>query len=216
MNYSQFAAPAAPQRAYAAPFRDRFEIRADADTPGAQSRTNKNGKTVYFIGLKAVTGYLADVERWDGEFDPALKITLRSAPDGDLLTISCPWAGNVATRFLYCLENIDPTRPVTMEIAGHEKDGAFVQKLFISQDGQQLRQAYTKESPNGKPAWQPVTVNGKVTYDRSDEAAFFIALIERTRQRLKSASTQLWQVDDDPSIITADAAPDDYFDELPI
>lgn len=215
MNYSQFAAPAAPQRAYAAPFRDRFEIRADANAPGAQSRTNKNGKTVYFIPMKAVTGFLADVERWDGEFDPALKITLRSGQDGDLLVISCPWSGNVASRFLCCLANIDPARPVTLEIAGHEKDGAFVQNLFISQDGKQIRQAYTKENPNGKPAWQPVTVNGKVTYDRSDETAFYVDLIERTRQTLKSATTQFLQVDD-PHIITADAAPDEFFDDLAI
>ena len=165
MNFNQFAAPAAPQRAYAAPFRNRFEIKAEPNTPGAESRTNKNGEIKYFIPLKVIEGTLQEIRRWDGKYDPELRFTIRGA-DGDLLIVSCPWNGNVSQRFLNCLPNINYRKPIRFEIDGREDNGAYIQKLFISQDGTNIKNAFTRENPNGKPEWKPVTINGRKEYDR--------------------------------------------------
>ena len=61
-----------------------------------------------------------------------------------------------------------------------EVDGKNKSSLFINQDGQSVKHAYTKDAPNGLPQMTQVTVKGEKIWDDTDRIEFLYQMVMDT------------------------------------
>lgn len=179
-------------------FDGQFEIRCTEDAEGVQSRVNKNGRTVHFVPTKSLSGFITDADKYTGEYGSHLRIFLTR--DGDEYRLNLPWKGNMAGCFLACMENIDFTKAVQIDISTYNDR----QYLFFKQGGNRVPAKYTKEKPNGRPAWQLAETDDGPKWNNDAERRFYQNILEEViRPRLRNADTELLR-EDDPELITAD------------
>ena len=74
------------------------------------------------------------------------------------------------------LKNVDITKPVVLvpTIKKVKKDGEEKERysIFISQNGKFAKNYFTKDTPNGLPKWNVVTVGKKTVVDKTDYLEF--------------------------------------------
>lgn len=182
------------------PFNGRFEIRCDEGTEGAESRVNRNGRTVHFVATNSLSGFLTDADKYTGEYGSYLRLFLTR--DGDQYRLTLPWKGNMAGCFLACMENIDFTKSVQIDISTYN-DRNY---LFFKQGGHRVPAKYTKETPNGRPEWQCTEADDGVKWNNDAERKFYQRILEDViRPQLSDAGTKLLR-EDDPEEILVNAA----------
>lgn len=181
------------QRQFWTPFNDTFVRKVKSDTPGAISRQNKNGETVWEIHQKVVYGTIIKMEYVERTHNGVeyryLSITLH---DGDVVQLN--WGYRVCDCFLYMMENIDFTSEIDFSIAVSEyTDARGVMKrkqtLYLSQNGQSLKWFYTKSSPGLKPEWETYYDDaGREKKGRHKELQYLRKIVEGLNDRLQDAN----------------------------
>jgi len=198
MSANDFVTEKKP-RFYCQTYNNLFEIRMPASTHGAQLRKNRAGKDVWFIAASSISGRIIDVAKCQHEYGPILRITLEK--NFQELIFSTPWKSRLASGFLNRMPNIDYALDVTFDIAGGDR-----QSLFVKQNGQQVKWAYTLENPNGRPDWRRVELDGETVFDRSEQDAFFVRVIEADVMPRIQAAKERAIADAEPENIFSDAS----------
>lgn len=148
-------------------------------TKTSVTRVNKNGKTVHEEFYKGWKGLITSISvKEHKEFGKFWCITLTDK-DGDAI-LQMNYSSGYSSAFLKTLPNIDLKSEVNfvpdMKIEGDKKKTT----VFITQHGQPVKWAYTKDAPNGLPPLKQVKVKGKITWDDSDCSEFLEKMVNET------------------------------------
>lgn len=151
--------------------------RVPEGTEGAITRVNKVGKTVHERFYDSFTGKLINISVKDGDYGKSWNFVFRDKEDDYTLQLS--YSNSFATAFLKMLPNIDLTKEMKVTPVVKEVDGKDRSSLFVNQDGQTVKHAYTKENPNGMPDMEQVEVKGQKVWDDSKRIAFLYEMVQR-------------------------------------
>lgn len=157
----------------------KFCINVPEGTEGAKSRINKNGKVVHEVYHDSFTGLLTGI-RVTESLEYGKSWNFDFVAGGEEYTLKLSYSNSFAQNFLKMLPNIDLSKefkitPVTKVVEGKNQSS-----LFINQDGESVKHAFTRENPNGMPDLVKVKVSGKETWDDSDRLEFFEAMVNTT------------------------------------
>ncbi len=155
----------------------KFCVRVDEKTPGAVARVNKLGKTVHEIFHDSFTGKLVDIRVRDGEYGKSWNFDFR---DGEqLFTLQLSYSNSSAVNLLKMLPNADLSQEMKVQPSLKVEDGKNKTSIFVTQNGVNLKHAFTREHPNGLPDLKKVVVSGNEVWDDTERLAFLAAMVER-------------------------------------
>lgn len=145
------------------------KVKQPTDT--SVQRVNKQGNTVHEEIYKAWKGKITDVKVKDHpEYGKFWNVTLTDE-DGDAV-LQMNYSSGYSSAFLKTLPNVDLDSEViitpNLKIEGDKKKTS----LFVTQHGEALKWAFTKDNPNGLPELKQIKVKGKITWDDSDVMEF--------------------------------------------
>lgn len=154
----------------------KFCQRVPEHTEGAVTRVNKTGKTVHEKFYDRFTGILKDIrvkestdygKTWEFDFDAgAVEYTLQ-----------LPYSGSFSSQFLKMLPNIDVSQAFTMTPVTEIEDGKTKSSLFINQNGNTIKHAFTRANPNGMPEMKKIMVKGNEVWDDTDILIFLTNMV---------------------------------------
>jgi hypothetical protein len=145
---------------------------------GAVTRTNKIGKVVHERYYDSFVGKLIGIKTMDGSYGKQWLFSFNDGAETYILTM--PYDSGIALAFLAMLPNIDVTKEMKVSAGVSTNDkGVESTSLFVNQGGVPIKHYYTKNEPNGMPAWNPVTVNGNTLWDKSATLAFLEEMLAR-------------------------------------
>jgi hypothetical protein len=144
--------------------------RVSEDTLGAVKRTNKLGNVVYEKFYDSFTGKLIDIKVQDGTYGKTWNFVFKDKEEPYTLQLS--YSNSFSTALLKMLPNIDLTKEMKISPSVKEVDGKDRSSLFINQDGKTIKHAYSKETPNGLPQMEQVTVKGVLVWDDTKRLEF--------------------------------------------
>lgn len=160
------------------------------ETPGAKTRVvgkGKNkGQTVWDKQYGSITGLIKDIHVSENEWGKQWNVELfceDGEPGNQNFTLNMPYSSKPSKYFLLAVKNVDVTKRVEFTPWESSKlvDGATVvsTSLYIKNEGQKesAKWFYTKEDPQGMPGLKEVMVNGKKTWDSTDQLAFFEKMV---------------------------------------
>lgn len=151
-------------------FNGKFTQSVPEGTPGAVTRVNKNGKTVHEKYYDSFVGKLIGIKTQEGAYG---KNWLFSFKDKDeVYNLQLGYSNNYAVSILKMLPNIDLAKEMKVSPKSEEKDGKTQTSLFINQNGNPIKHAFTKDTPNGIPQWEQITVKGVPTWDNTKQMLF--------------------------------------------
>lgn len=148
----------------------KFCQRVDQNTPGAVSRVNKEGKTVFEKYYDAFTGKLVGIKTQDGAYGKNWLFSFRDKED--VYNLQLGYSNGYAVAFLKMLPNVDITKEMKVSPKSEQEGDKTKTSLFINQGGQPVKHAYTKENPNGLPQWEQITVKGQLVWDSTKQLEF--------------------------------------------
>lgn len=152
--------------------------RVQEGTEGSFARVNKLGNTVHEKFYDSFTGKLESIDVKDGNYGKTWNFGFRDK--GELYTLQLSYSNSFATAFLKQLPNVDLTKEMKVSPSTKEVDGKNKSSLFINQDGQALKHAYTRENPNGMPDMEQVTVKGELVWDDTKRIEFLENMVNTT------------------------------------
>jgi len=155
------------------------------DTEGAVERTNKNGVLIYELQWTSLIGIIESISiRQSEEYGDQWEIMIRDVTDTYKLQL--PISGRVTNGLMFRLPNIDLSSEVELNTFIN-KEGKPV--LLVKQNGVTVKQAYTKDNPNGLPQLESIVFKGKEQWDDTKQQAFIKNMVETQIQpKLKKAA----------------------------
>jgi hypothetical protein len=161
-------------------FEGRFELRVDDPIAGVtETRVNKIGNTVHAKYFNEFTGKLVGIKVKDGDYGKQWIISFKD--NGEFYHWQSPYRNGFVSQFLKMLPNVDVSKPMRVQPQQKKnKDGIMKSSLFINQDGQSIKHAYTKDNPNGLPPMTQVMFQGEKKWDDTEQMAFLEAMIMST------------------------------------
>jgi hypothetical protein len=156
----------------------KFCQRVQEGTEGAIQRTNKLGKVVWEKFYDSFTGKLVGIKVQDGTYGKTWNFSFQDK--GEIYTLQLSYSNSFATAFLKMLPNIDLTKEMKVSPSTKEVDGKNKNSLFINQDGNPLKHAYTRDNPNGMPDMEQVMVKGEKVWDDTKRIAFLYDMVMTT------------------------------------
>jgi hypothetical protein len=157
----------------------RFCIRVPEGTAGAETRVNKLGKTVSEKYYDDFTGKLVDLKTTDGNYGKQWEFSFQDK--GDVYKLQLGYTNSFAKNIIKMLPNADLSKEMKVTpMTKVEADGTKKSSIFINQDGQALKHAYTKDAPNGLPPMTQVTVKGTLVWDDTDQMVFLEKMVNDT------------------------------------
>lgn len=144
----------------------------------AVSRVNKLGKTVYEKYYESFTGKLVSLKITDGEYGKQWVFGFQDKKDIYLLQL--PFSNSYSKNILKMLPNADLSKEMKLSPQVKDVDGKSKSSIFINQDGQALKHAFTKDNPNGLPPMTQVTVKGSLVWDDTDQMVFLAKMANDT------------------------------------
>jgi hypothetical protein len=163
-------------------YQGQFAKKVQAGTEGAVARTNKLGKEVtemFYKNLKFTPMALKHEHyELDGGRVQGDRIIIQTSG----ATLSLEMDSSVGEAFVKMLPNIDLNREMTLSI-NKEDDKT---SLFVKQNGVNLKHAFTKDAPNGMPAWKKVVVSGKEVWDKTDLINWAKKLVDEKAKTITS------------------------------
>lgn len=148
----------------------KFCQRVSENDDGAIQRTNKLGKVVWEKFYDSFTGKLVNIKTQDGSYGKSWVFSFRDKAEVYHLQLS--YSNSFATAFLKMLPNIDLTKEMKVSPSVKEVDGKNKSSLFINQDGNTIKHAYTKDVPNGLPPMEEITIKGQKMWDDTKRLEF--------------------------------------------
>ncbi len=171
-------------------FNGKFCQRVDENYEGAKSRVNKIGKTVYEIFHDSFTGKLVKINTQDSEYGKSW-IFVFVDDEGNFYNLQLAYSNGMAVALLKMLPNIDVSKPFELSPDQKMVDGKNRSSLFVKQDGQNIKHAYTRENPNGMPDLKKIKVKGNDVWDDTDRLEFLFSMIDTTiRPKLEMPAIQ--------------------------
>lgn len=145
-------------------------------TASSIERTNKNGVQVHEEFYDYIEGTITNVMAKDGNYGKFWEVQMQDGDEKYLLQFQ--YSSGYANAFLMALPNVDLSQPVRIvpkqTIEGDKKRTA----LFINQDGQGIKWAWTKENPGDLPQMKQVKVKGQLTWDDSEKMEYLEAMVK--------------------------------------
>lgn len=154
----------------------RFCIRVPEGTAGAETRINKLGKQVTEKYYDNFTAKLVGLKVTDGNYGKQWEFAFQDS--GEVYKLQLGYTNSFAKNILKMLPNADLSKE--MKISPQTKvepDGTKKSSIFINQDGQALKHAYTRDNPNGLPPMTQVTVKGTLVWDDTDQMIFLEKMV---------------------------------------
>jgi len=148
----------------------KFCQRVQEGTEGAVTRVNKVGKTVHEKFYDSFTGKLISIKVQDGAYGKTWNFGF--VDSGEVYTLQLAYSNSFVTAFLKMLPNIDLSKEMKLSPSVKEVDGKNRSSLFVNQDNVAIKHAYTKESPNGMPDMEQVTIKGTLVWDDTKRIEF--------------------------------------------
>ncbi len=155
----------------------KFCQRVPEGTEGAVSRVNKINKTVYEKFYDRFTAKLVGIRTQDGAYGKNWLFDFQDG--GDVYHLQLSYSNSFATAFLKMLPNIDLTKPMQVSPSVKEVDGKNKSSLFVNQDGNPIKHAYTRDNPNGMPELKSVKIKGQDMWDDTERLEFLHAMVVR-------------------------------------
>lgn len=156
-------------------YQGRFTQSVPEGTPGAVSRTNKNGKVVHEKYYDSFVGKLVGIKTQDGAYGKNWMFSFKDKEDVYILQLG--YSNNYAVSILKMLPNINLAEEMKVSPRSEEKDGKTQTSLFINQNGVAIKHAFTKDHPNGIPQWEQIIVKGIPTWDNTKQMLFLENLV---------------------------------------
>lgn len=147
-------------------------------TPGAESRVNKNGKTVYEKNEPGWTGHITNVSvEINEEFGDNLVIEMKDS-GGFQANIKAKLRSGYAKAFLKRLPNINFEIENTLCPGTFEtEDGKTRSYIAVFTNNGKVEPAFTRDEPNGLPQLELVKFQGKETWDDTKQMEFFMDML---------------------------------------
>ena len=148
-------------------------------TPDSKQRTTKEGKIVNEETYKGWSGRIADIQfKEHEEYGSFVNVHISDGEENAVIQIK--QSSGYANAFLKMLPNVDLGQDVVitpnMKVEGDKKKTS----MFITQGGNPVKWAYTRENPNGLPELKQIKIKGKLTYDDSDVIEFLQTMVNTT------------------------------------
>jgi hypothetical protein len=156
----------------------KFCQRVPEGTAGSVQRTNKLGKVVFEKFYDSFTGKLVGIKTQDSPYGKNWLFSFKDKLEVYHLQLS--YSNSFATAFLKMLPNVDISKEMRVSPSTKEVDGKNKSSLFINQDGQAIKHAYTRENPNGMPDMEQITVKGVQVWDDTKRIEFLHNMVMTT------------------------------------
>lgn len=134
-----------------------------------------------------IEGVITNFSYRDEEYNgaPLRKLNICISDDDDTYQLGLNVESNSYGSLIGFLHNADLTKPVTlvpMEETVTKEGSPDVKKrtILVSQEGKFLKNYFTKDSPNGLPRWESVTVGKKKVLDKSAYLDFLEESVNKT------------------------------------
>jgi len=167
----------------------KFRMSVPDGTEGAQSEV-KDGKTYFFIESDFIEGKIQKIWFWTDESKDKTKrwdcmsIDLTDE-NGVNECITLNVTSSECQDFLKRLPSVNYQLPTKLVVYAIENDKGFWNTYLVAyQNGEKITSPYTKDSP--LPDFEPVTVNGKVVWDKTKFLAALRENGENFNKRLNS------------------------------
>lgn len=184
----------------------KFCQRVPEGTPGAVSRTNKLGKTVWEKFYDSFTAKLVNIRTQDGSYGKNWLFDYKDG--GEVYHLQLSYSNSFATALLKMLPNVDVTKEMKLSPSVKEVDGKNKSSLFINQDGNPIKHAFTRENPNGMPDLKAVKIKGQDMWDDTERLEFLHNMVQ-TVILPKLPKEEMAQ-----AVATGNSKLDDFVDEL--
>ncbi|HUN55893.1 MAG TPA: hypothetical protein VMU29_12115 [Smithella sp.] len=184
---------------YVNTFNGHFTVKCKENEPGAVSRTNKNGKTVWELTFTHLTGILTEIKKRESE-EFGWQWEIKIVDDRDYI-IQIPYGGGMpAGLFARLLQkDLDLSKPIQIGITSNEKDGKTRTYFFVKTDlvqagdhhnGTLVKPVWNKENPGNLPDLVKIKVKGKEQWDDSERMEYIEKLvIKHVVPKLKNLGT---------------------------
>ena len=151
------------------------------DTPGAQKRTNKEGKDVYELVYPSYTGHLLDINvKEGGPYGPEWVLELKDMISGEVAVLNFPYSSGYTRSFFCQLPNADLTKAIKFKPAYEEKivdqKSVSSSKVFLYQDGKPIGWYHKKSELNGMPDVEEYVENRVKKINSGKQMAFFVEM----------------------------------------
>lgn len=157
----------------------KFCIRVPEGTPGAVTRTNKEGRVVHEIFHDAFSAHLIAVRITESDqYGKSWNFDFEDKTDGKVYTLQLSVSNSYAINFVKMLPNIDLSKKMKLSPSLKIVDGKKKSSLFVNQDDKPIKHAYTKENPNGLPPLVLTKFKGNDAWDDTDMVEFLINMVE--------------------------------------
>lgn len=146
----------------------RVEEGTEGAVPRERGGTGDNAKdTIYELRYDTLSGIIKNAYIEEGKFGNNLNIVIEDEGESFIAQIKAD--GVLAGSIIKTLPNIDVDSEVFLKAYTNKKDHG---SLWIEQNGEGVKWAFTKDEPNGLP--QPVekTVKGKKVWDWDEQENF--------------------------------------------
>ena len=157
----------------------RFCIRVQEGSEGAVSRTNKLGKIVYEKYYDNFTGKLVSIKVTDGTYGKQWVFGFQDQKE--VYNLQLGYSNSFAKNIIKMLPNVDLAKEMKVTpVTKVEADGTKKSSLFINQDGQAIKHAFTKDNPNGLPQMKQITVKGTLVWDDTEQMVFLEKMVNES------------------------------------
>ncbi len=147
-----------------------FRVRVPEGTVNAITRVNKLQQQVTEVSFSRLEGFITRFDIEDTKFGKQTKITIKSDKSYNL---SLGYADSLTVNIYKMLRNIDITKPVQIDLSRKPtEEGKMRTSIFINQDNEPVKWAYTKNDPKGLPPMEKIMVKGKEEWDNSKQLEF--------------------------------------------
>lgn len=170
------------RKTYLTVFDGKFTRRVDEGTIGAVSRMTKpvigEGKLVHELYYSNLSGRITDIYTRDGAYGKTWNIDINDGTEKYSLQFG--YSDGLAIAFLKMLPNVNLDKDVIFSVTKKldPKDNKEKTSLFLNQDGEPIKHAYSLANPNGLPEMKMVVVNGKEVWDSTERLAFLQNMVD--------------------------------------
>ena len=170
------------RKTYLTVFDGKFTRRVDEGTIGAVSRMTKpvsgEGKLVHELYYSNLSGKITDIYTRDGIYGKTWNIDISDGTEKYSLQFG--YSDGLAIAFLKMLPNVNLDKDVVFSVTKKldPKDNKEKTSLFLNQDGEPIKHAYSLANPNGLPEMKMIVVNGKEVWDSTERLAFLQNMVD--------------------------------------
>lgn len=143
-----------------------FRITVPEGADGSVIRENKEGKVVSELIFSSLSGYITDIKKEDSKYGLQVKISIKADKD---YTLSLGYSDGITSNLFKMLPNVNIAEPVEMSLVTKEEDGKKRTSIFMKQNGENVKWAFTKSNPGEMPPFEQIVVKGAKQWDNTKQ-----------------------------------------------